>query len=60
MVELAFTLTESHSKVRALPLYFYDSNSGTPYESRCHKTAGFFYIIYLILHMVPEMIYSND
>lgn len=60
MVELAFTLTDSHSKVHALPLYFYDGNSGTPYENGCHKTAEFFYIIYLLLHMVPEMIYSDD
>lgn len=39
---------------------FLRRNSGTPYENKCHKTAEFFYIIYLLLHMVPEMIYSDD
>lgn len=53
MVELAFTLTDSHSKVHALPLYFYDGNSGTPYENRCHKTAEFF------LHYLPPITYST-
>lgn len=71
LVELGFTVMESqpmlhpqHNTVAtAIPGYhhpslsqhFYNSNSRTLYKNRCHKTAGFFSLIFFGLYVIHQI-----
>ena len=38
-----------------LAQHFYNSNSRTPYKNRCHKTAGFFPLIFFGLYVIHQI-----